>query len=96
MDGKISAVIGTHTHVQTSDEQVLPGGTATITDVGMCGCFDSVIGVKKEISVQKFITKRPVRYEPAEGRGGYSCVIIDVDESSGKCRSIERLFERVL
>ena len=59
----------------------------------MCGCFDSVIGVKKEISIQRFLTKRPVRYEPAEGRGGYGCVIIDMDENSGKARSILRLRE---
>lgn len=95
MDGKVSAVVGSHSHVQTADERILPGGTAAITDVGMSGCFDSVIGVKKEISIQKFLTKRPLRYEPAEGSGGYGCVIIDIDESSGKARSILRLRESV-
>ncbi len=93
MDGKVSAVVGSHSHVQTADERVLQGGTAAITDVGMCGCFDSVIGVKKEISIQKFLTKRPIRYEPAEGPGGYGCVIIDIDEATGKARSILRLRE---
>ena len=77
--------------VQTADERLLPHGTAAITDVGMCGCFDSVIGVKKELSIQKFISKRPVKYEPAEGPGGYGCVVIDVDEQSGRARSILRL-----
>ncbi len=93
MDGKVSAVVGSHSHVQTADERVLPGGTAAITDVGMCGCFDSVIGVKKEISIQKFLTKRPARYEPAEGPGGYGAVVIDVDDRTGKSRSILRLRE---
>ena len=93
MDGKVSAVVGSHSHVQTADERILAGGTAAITDVGMTGCFDSVIGVKKEISIQKFITKRPIRYEPAEGPGGYGAVVIDIDENSGKSRSILRLRE---
>jgi len=93
MDGKVSAVVGSHSHVQTADERILPGGTAAITDVGMCGCFDSVIGVKKEISIQKFLTKRPVRFEPAEGPGGYGAVVIDVDESTGRAKSILRLRE---
>ena len=91
MDGKVSAVLGTHSHVQTADERILPEGTATITDVGMCGCFDSVIGVKKEISIQKFLTKRPVVYEPAEGPGGYNAVIVEIDEKTGKAIRIERL-----
>ncbi len=93
MDGKVSAVVGSHSHVQTADERVLPGGTAAITDAGMCGCFDSVIGVKKEVSILRFLTKRPVKFEPAEGPGGYSAVIIDVDEQTGKARSILRLRE---
>ena len=71
----------------------MEGGTAAITDVGMCGCFDSVIGVKKEISIQKFLTKRPIRYEPAEGRGGYGAVIIEIDEATGHATSIHRLRE---
>jgi calcineurin-like phosphoesterase len=96
MDGKVSAVVGSHSHVQTADERILAGGTAAITDVGMTGCFDSVIGVKKEISIQKFLTKRPLRYEPAEGPGGYGAVIIDIDESTGKATSIQRFREAVI
>jgi metallophosphoesterase (TIGR00282 family) len=96
LDGRVGAVVGTHSHVQTADERILSGGTAAITDVGMCGCFDSVIGVKKELSIQKFLTQRPVRYEPAEGPGGYGCVIIDLDESSGKARSIRRIRETAI
>lgn len=95
LDGQVSAVVGSHSHVQTADERILPGGTAAITDVGMSGCFDSVIGVKKELSIQKFLTKRPVRYEPAEGSGGYGCVIIDIDPDSGRARSIRRIREPV-
>lgn len=95
MDGKASAVVGSHSHVQTADERVLVGGTAAITDVGMCGCFDSVIGVKKEISIQKFLTKRPIRYEPAEGPGGYGAVLIDIDENNGRAKAIERFRETV-
>ncbi len=95
MDGKVSAVVGTHSHVQTADERILPGKTAAITDVGMTGCYDSVIGVKKELSIQKFLSKRPVRYEAAEGPGGYGCVVIEVDEESGRALSIIRYREAV-
>jgi metallophosphoesterase (TIGR00282 family) len=96
LDGKVSAVVGTHSHVQTADERILSGGTAAITDVGMSGCFDSVIGVKKEISIQRFLTKRPARYEPAEGPGGYGAVVIHVDDATGKALSILRLRETVI
>ena len=94
LDGKVSAVIGTHSHVQTSDERIMPQGTVAVTDVGMCGCFDSVIGVKKEISIQKFLTKRPVRYEPAEGQGGYSALFFELDDRTGRALSVKRLHER--
>jgi 2',3'-cyclic-nucleotide 2'-phosphodiesterase len=96
MDGRVSAVVGSHSHVQTADERILGGGTAAITDVGMTGCFDSVIGVKKELSIQKFLTKRPLRYEPAEGPGGYGAVIIDIDEETGRSRSILRFREAIV
>ena len=96
LDGKVSVVVGSHSHVQTADERILSGGTATITDVGMCGCFDSVIGVRKEVSIQKFLTKRPVKFEPAEGPGGYGAVVIDIDETTGKSRSILRLRETII
>jgi calcineurin-like phosphoesterase len=96
LDGKASAVVGSHSHVQTADERVLPHGTAAITDVGMTGCYDSVIGVKKELSIQRFLTRRPLKYEAAEGPGGYGCVVIDIDENSGRAKSILRLREAVV
>ncbi len=91
MDGRVSAVLGTHTHVQTADEQVLPGGTAYITDVGMTGPHDSVIGAEKGAVLQRFLTRMPVRFEPATGDVKLCGVLIDVDESTGKARHIERL-----
>ncbi len=96
MDGQVSAVVGTHSHVQTADERVSPAGTAAITDVGMSGCFDSVIGMRKDLVIRKFLTKMPVRFEPAEGPGGYGCVIIDIDEKTGKATNIVRLRESVI
>ena len=96
VDGDVSAVFGTHSHVQTADERILPEGTAAITDVGMTGCFDSVIGTKKEIAIRKFITKMPVRFEPAEGPGGYGAVIVDIDEKTGKATQIKRFREEVI
>ena len=93
VNGKVSAVVGTHSHVQTADERILSDGTAAITDVGMTGCFDSVIGMKKELVIKKFVTKMPVRFEPAEGQGGYGAVIIDIDEKTGKARNIIRIRE---
>lgn len=94
LDGRVSAVCGSHGHVQTADERVLPKGTAYITDVGMTGFFDSVIGVKKELSIQRFLSKRPQRFEPAEGPGGYGAVIIDV-AANGQANSITRFREAV-
>jgi calcineurin-like phosphoesterase len=82
--------------VPTADARILKKGTGFITDVGMCGCFDSVIGVKKELSIQKFLTKRPVRYEPAEGPGGYGAVVIELDDQSGRAISITRYRESVI
>jgi metallophosphoesterase (TIGR00282 family) len=96
MDGDVSAVFGTHSHVQTADERILPGGTAAITDVGMSGCFDSVIGTKKEIAIRKFISKMPVRFEPAEGPGGYGAVLVEIDEKTGKSTKILRIREEVI
>ena len=96
VEGEVSAVLGTHSHVQTSDERILPGGTAAITDVGMSGCFDSVIGMRKELVIKKFITKMPTRFEPAEGPGGYGAVLIDIDEKTGKATSILRFREEVI
>ena len=91
LDGRVSAVIGTHTHVPTADERVLPGGTAYLTDVGMTGPYDSVIGMDKEASIRRFLEAVPIRFEPARADVRLSAVIIDVDESSGQAASIERL-----
>jgi hypothetical protein len=91
LDGRVSAVLGTHTHVQTADERVLPGGTAYITDVGMTGPADSVIGVRKELIISRFLTHLPSKFEVAGGKVMLSAVLIDVDTASGKARSIERL-----
>ncbi len=89
LDGRVSAVIGTHTHVPTADERVLPGGTAYLTDCGMTGPINSVIGMNKEISIQRFLTATPIRFEVAAGTVRLNAVLIDVDDSTGKARSIE-------
>jgi len=91
LDGRVTAVVGTHTHVPTADERVLPNGTAYVTDVGMTGPYDGVIGVKKELVVGKFLNGMPVRFEPATGDARLCAVVIDCDEQTGKARSIERL-----
>jgi metallophosphoesterase (TIGR00282 family) len=91
LDGRASAVIGTHTHVQTADERVLPGGTAYITDVGMTGPSESVIGVKKDIIVRRFLTALPERFETAKGYPQLQAVLCDIDPTSGKASSISRL-----
>jgi 2',3'-cyclic-nucleotide 2'-phosphodiesterase len=95
LDGRVSAVVGSHTHVQTSDERVLPGGTAYITDAGMCGPRDSVIGVRREQVLERFLTQMPNRFEVAAGPVWVQGVLIDVDEASGRARSIERVREEV-
>ncbi len=91
LDGKASAVIGTHTHVQTADERVLPQGTAFITDVGMTGPTDSVIGVKKEQAIARFLYQTPHRFEIPKGPVHLCAVLVEVDETTGKARSIERI-----
>jgi len=90
LDGKVSAVVGTHTHVTTADERILPQGTAFITDVGMVGGFDSVIGIRSELAIRRFLTGRPQRLEPAKTGLFFSAVFIEVDEASGKALSIKR------
>jgi len=91
LDGRVTAVIGTHTHVPTADERVLPRGTAYITDVGMTGPYDGVIGVQKEQVVGKFLNNMPVRFEPATGDVRFCAVVVECDESTGQAREIERL-----
>jgi metallophosphoesterase (TIGR00282 family) len=90
LDGLVSAVLGTHTHVPTADERVLPQGTAYLTDVGMTGPYNSVIGMEKEASIARFLSALPGRFEPARGDVRFSSAIIDVDETTGTARSIER------
>lgn len=91
MDGKVSAVIGTHTHVQTADEKILPGGTAYITDVGMTGPDNSIIGIEKEQVIHRFLTNMPVRFETARGEGIFSAVVVEIDEKTGNASAIQRL-----
>jgi hypothetical protein len=91
VDGRVSAVIGTHTHVQTADERVLPGGTACITDVGMTGPTDSVIGVRKELIISRFLTQMPSKFEVAEGQATIRAVVIDVDPATGRATKIVRM-----
>ena len=95
LDGKVSAVLGTHTHVQTADARVLAGGTAFITDVGMCGPWDSVIGVKKELVIERFLSARPVSFEPAKRDVYLQGALVDIDDASGKARAIQRVQERM-
>lgn len=91
LDGHATAVVGTHTHVQTADERILPRGTAYITDVGMTGPRDSVIGTDKDIVLHKFVTGMPVPFEVARGPAILSAVLITADEDSGAATSIERI-----
>ena len=91
LDGRVSAVVGTHTHVQTSDERIMAGGTAAITDLGMTGAHDSVIGVDEKAVLKRFLTCQPARFEVARGDVRMSGAIIDVDEETGKAISISRI-----
>lgn len=93
LDGRVSAVVGTHTHVQTSDEKILENKTAYITDVGMTGPADGVIGVNKTQIIQKFMTGLPVHFEPAKGRTCLNAVVIDIDEKTGHAHDIVRISE---
>jgi hypothetical protein len=91
LDGKVSAVLGTHTHVQTADERILPGGTAFITDVGMTGPHDSIIGMKPEQVLTRFITGIPSRFEVADSNLRINAVFLEIDDHTGKALSIERI-----
>lgn len=95
LDGAVSAIIGTHTHVQTADEKILPNGTAFLTDAGMTGPFDSVIGRKKDQILTRFITQMPARFEMAEGDVQLHGAVIDIDEKTGRANSIKRLQEKL-
>ena len=91
LDGRVSAVVGTHRHVQTADERVLPGGTAYITDLGMTGPTDGVIGVDRDIILQRFLSQMPVRFEAAKGPAALHGVVIVVDPETGRASDIRRL-----
>jgi metallophosphoesterase (TIGR00282 family) len=94
LDGRVSAVVGTHTHVPTADECILPGGTAFISDVGMAGPFYSVIGVIKENAIRRFLTSVPEKLESASQDARLNAVVVDVDSTTGKARCIERITKR--
>ncbi|MBU8907369.1 TIGR00282 family metallophosphoesterase [Desertibacillus haloalkaliphilus] len=91
LDGKVSAVVGTHTHTQTADERILPSGTAYITDVGMTGPYDGILGVEREAVLYKFLTSLPVRFEVTKGREQLNGVLVDVDAKTGQAKSIKRI-----
>ena len=91
LDGKISALFGTHTHVQTADEQILPNGSGYITDLGMTGPVQSVLGVKSDIVISKFINKLPVRFELADGECALCGALFSIDEKTGMCTDIKRI-----
>lgn len=95
LDGKVSAVLGTHTHIQTSDERILPQGTAYLTDVGMTGPADSVIGVKKELAIERFLTQMPKKFEVAKKSLVLEGAIVSVDTGTGKAVGITRIRERL-
>ena len=94
LDGRVSAVVGTHTHIPTADETILPGGTAFLTDVGMAGPFLSVIGVVKEDVIRRFLTSIPEKFESASQDARLNAVLVDVDSATGQARSIERIHRR--
>lgn len=91
-DGKVNIVAGTHTHVQTADLQILPGGTAYITDLGMTGVRDSVLGVKKDIIMNMYYTRRRFRFDKADGRVWFSAAVFDIDHKTKKVNGLERLY----
>lgn len=91
LDGRVAAVVGTHTHVPTADERVLPGGTAYITDLGMTGCYDSVIGSDTKAVLNRMVHKMHSRLDPASGPGSLCGVVVDIDPASGKALSVARV-----
>jgi metallophosphoesterase (TIGR00282 family) len=91
LDGRVTAVLGTHTHVPTADECILPNGTAYQTDVGMSGPYDSIIGVEKEMVLKRFLTNMPGKFEAAKNDPRMSAVVIECDATSGRASSIKRL-----
>jgi metallophosphoesterase (TIGR00282 family) len=90
-DGLVSAVVGTHTHVPTCDHRILPRGTAYCTDLGMTGPYDSIIGVEKDAVIHRFLTGMPSRFETAKGDPRFAAAVVDVDEQTGRARTIDRM-----
>ncbi len=95
LDGRVSAVLGTHTHVQTADERILPNGTAYITDLGMTGPFDSIIGTRKDVVLERFLKNMPNKFDVAKGDVRLQGVVLEVDHASGKALGIERVNVRM-
>ena len=95
LDGRVTAVFGSHTHVQTADETILPGGTAYLTDAGMCGPEDSVLGVRTDQVVRRFLTQMPARFEVATGGVIVQGVVVDVEDATGRATGVRRVRERV-
>lgn len=91
LDGRVSCLVGTHTHIQTADERILPNGTAYITDLGMVGPWDSVLGVDKDLVINKFLTGLPAKFHLADGRNVFCAVIVKIDEATGKATAITRI-----
>ena len=91
LNGRVSAVFGTHTHVPTADERILPGGTAYMTDVGMVGGYNAVIGIRKDQAIKKFLTARPQRFEPGKEGLFFSAVLVEVDADTGKAVNVKRV-----
>ncbi len=91
LDGRVSAVFGTHTHVPTADERVLPGGTALITDVGMTGPYESIIGMRQDKVLHRFLRGTPAPFQVAKRDVRLAAAVVDVDEGTGRCRAVERL-----
>lgn len=94
LTGRVTGVFGTHTHVQTADEQILPGGTGYITDVGMCGSMNGILGVRTDCVVKKFTLRTPEKFEPAEGNPMIHGVLFTADEKTGRCAAVERICEK--
>ncbi|SDN30212.1 TIGR00282 family metallophosphoesterase [Alkalicoccus daliensis] len=91
LDGRVSAVIGTHTHVPTADERILPQGTAYLSDVGMTGPYDGILGMEKDVVINRFLTNLPARFEVSKGREQLNGVYFDIDENTGKATLIKRV-----
>lgn len=95
VSGRVSVVVGTHTHVSTADAQIMEGGTAYITDIGMTGPSESILGVKKDIIIQKFLTQLPVTHDVAGGDGIFSAIIVEIDDKTHKSKKIKQIIKKV-